>query len=239
MYDISSLRVNMNQLQNFPSEIPSFIFSYENIKHVSQFKNAFRMLCPSQGKLIRYSYSLRGGRSGNRILVEGQILRTPPDRPCGPTNLLYHGYKISFLGLKKPRLGVDHQPHLASRLKIEKSNNFTFLLLTLRPVLGWTLSLPLHFTSLFNPFYWSLVITSDKAHTLWSSPLPAWNYTPSFRCLICREIQNILFGTLCSKTLQSTVYFPLGKRPVFKTIRYSPRSSLSTARNALNRMLRE
>jgi hypothetical protein len=34
-------------------------------------------------------------------------------------NNLENGYRVSLLGLKRPGRGVDHPPHLASRLKKE------------------------------------------------------------------------------------------------------------------------
>ena len=45
--------------------------------------------------LGRYSDSLRAGRYGVRMPVGGQIFRTRPDRPWGPTSLLYNGYRVS------------------------------------------------------------------------------------------------------------------------------------------------
>jgi len=35
------------------------------------------------------------------------IFRTRPDRPWGPTSLLYNGYGVSFPGIKQPGRGVD------------------------------------------------------------------------------------------------------------------------------------
>ena len=32
------------------------------------------------------------------------------DRPWGPPNLLYNGYRVSFPGRKRPRRGVNHPP---------------------------------------------------------------------------------------------------------------------------------
>jgi len=43
------------------------------------------------GLFSRYSDSLR---SGDRIPVGGEIFRTRPDRPWGPPNLLYNGYRV-------------------------------------------------------------------------------------------------------------------------------------------------
>jgi hypothetical protein len=48
----------------------------------------------------------------------GEIFRTRPDRPWGPSNLLYNGYRVCPAG-KKPRRGIDYPPHLALRLKIK------------------------------------------------------------------------------------------------------------------------
>jgi len=38
------------------------------------------------------------GRSGDRIPVGGEIFRTHPERPWGPTSLLYNVYRISSRG---------------------------------------------------------------------------------------------------------------------------------------------
>jgi hypothetical protein len=51
------------------------------------------------GLLSRYNDMLRTGRSGDRILVVVEILHTRPDRPWGPTSLIYNGYRV-FLGGK-------------------------------------------------------------------------------------------------------------------------------------------
>jgi hypothetical protein len=50
----------------------------------------------------RYSDWLQAGRSGDQILVGGEILRTRPDRPWGPPTLLYNGYRV-FPGGKEQR----------------------------------------------------------------------------------------------------------------------------------------
>ena len=71
------------------------------------------------GLRSRYSDSLRAGRSGDRIPVGDEIFRTRPDRPWGPTQPPIQWYRVSFSRVKRPRRGVDHPPHLASRLKNE------------------------------------------------------------------------------------------------------------------------
>jgi hypothetical protein len=46
---------------------------------------------------------------------EGEIFRTRPDLPWGPTNLLYNAYKVSFPGVRRPGYVVNHLPHLIYR----------------------------------------------------------------------------------------------------------------------------
>ena len=46
----------------------------------------------------------------------GGILRTLPDRSRVPPSFLYKGYRVSFLGVKRPGRGVNHPPHLGPRL---------------------------------------------------------------------------------------------------------------------------
>ena len=48
--------------------------------------------------------------------MKGEIFCTPSDRPWGPPNLLYNGYRV-FPGGKRPRRGVDHPP--TSRAEVE------------------------------------------------------------------------------------------------------------------------
>ena len=62
-------------------------------------------------------YGLDGPGIESRL--GGEISRTSPDRPWGPPSLLYNGYRVSFLGLKRPGCGVDHSPHQEQRLKKE------------------------------------------------------------------------------------------------------------------------
>ena len=56
----------------------------------------------------------------------GEMFHTRPDRPWGPKNLLYYGYRFSSPGVKRPGRGINHPPpHLVSRLKKEKSYTST------------------------------------------------------------------------------------------------------------------
>ena len=77
----------------------------------------FPMLGCGPGYLIRYSDSLWVGRSGDRILLGGEIFCTRPDRPWGPPRLLYNGYRVTFPGVKQPELGVDHPPESSSEVR--------------------------------------------------------------------------------------------------------------------------
>jgi hypothetical protein len=53
----------------------------------------------------------------------GKIFCSCPDQPWGPPSLLYNGYWVSFLGVKRPGRGDD--PHLMPGLKKEYSYTFT------------------------------------------------------------------------------------------------------------------
>jgi hypothetical protein len=55
---------------------------------------------------------VRGSNPG-----DGQIFRTPPDRPCGLPSLLYNGHLVSFPRVKRPGVGLTTHLHLASMLK--------------------------------------------------------------------------------------------------------------------------
>ena len=47
----------------------------------------------------------------------GEIFRTRPDRPWGPPSLLYSGYRVCFPEVKRPGLGVNHQPPFSVEVK--------------------------------------------------------------------------------------------------------------------------
>jgi len=40
----------------------------------------------------------------------GEIFRICPDQSCGPPSLLYIGYWVCFMGLRRPGSGVDPTP---------------------------------------------------------------------------------------------------------------------------------
>jgi len=47
----------------------------------------------------------------------GEIFLTRPDRPWGPTSLLYNGCQVSFPGVKRAGRGVDHPPPSSAEIK--------------------------------------------------------------------------------------------------------------------------
>jgi hypothetical protein len=53
----------------------------------------------------------------------GEIFRSRPHRPWGPPSLLYNGYRVSFPGVKRPGLGVDHPPPSSARERVEVYRN--------------------------------------------------------------------------------------------------------------------
>jgi hypothetical protein len=48
---------------------------------------------------------------------KGEILRTRPDRPWGPSTLLYNGQRVSYPGVKRPGYDVDHPPPPIAEVK--------------------------------------------------------------------------------------------------------------------------
>jgi len=72
------------------------------------------------GRRSRYSDSLWDGRSGDRVPVRAKF--PAPVQTVPGANLPSHYMGIgSFPGVRRTRLGVDHPPHLAPRLKKEYS----------------------------------------------------------------------------------------------------------------------
>ena len=47
----------------------------------------------------------------------GEIFRTRPDRPWGLSSLLYNGYWVSFLGVKRRGRGVGHPLPSSAQVK--------------------------------------------------------------------------------------------------------------------------
>ena len=76
--------------------------------------------------------SLRIGRSGDRIPVGDEILRTRPDRPWGPPSL--HGYRVSNLRVKWPGCGFDHPPQSCAKFEEKEELYLYFPSVTSWPV---------------------------------------------------------------------------------------------------------
>ena len=71
---------------------------------------------PGSSVGIATGYGLE--RSGDRNTGGGEIFRTCPDRPWGPTSLLYNGYRVFPGGKERP--GRDADPSLPSRAVVMK-----------------------------------------------------------------------------------------------------------------------
>jgi len=69
---------------------------------------------------IATGYGLRAGRSGDRIPV-GSTFSAPVHTGPGAHPASYKMCTGSFSAVKRPGRGVDHPPHLAPKLKKEKS----------------------------------------------------------------------------------------------------------------------
>jgi hypothetical protein len=79
---------------------------------------------PSRGRDSSVGIATRYGLDGpgienKKILVGGEIFCTRPDQPVRAHPASNTLGTVSFPGVKRPRHGVDHLPHLAPRLKKE------------------------------------------------------------------------------------------------------------------------
>jgi len=63
-------------------------------------------------KRLATAWTVRGSNPD-----KGEILRTRPDRPWGPSTLLYNGQRVSFPGVKRPGCDVDHPPPPIAEVK--------------------------------------------------------------------------------------------------------------------------
>jgi hypothetical protein len=63
------------------------------------------------------SDSLRVERSWDQIPVGSRFFCSRPDRPWGPHSLLYNGYRVFFLGVKRPGRGPNHAPPSSAEVK--------------------------------------------------------------------------------------------------------------------------
>jgi len=55
---------------------------------------------------------VRGSNPGG-----GEVFQTRPDRLWSPPSLLYHGYQVSFLWIKRPGRDVDHPSPSSAKVK--------------------------------------------------------------------------------------------------------------------------
>jgi hypothetical protein len=90
----------------------------------------------------RDSDSLRAGRSGDRIPVEGKIFRTRPDWPCDLPNFLHNGTWL-FTGVKCSGRGDGHPYSSTAKVKQRVELHIYSPSGSSWPVLGWPLPLPL------------------------------------------------------------------------------------------------
>ena len=63
------------------------------------------------------SWTVRGSNLGG-----GDIFRTCPDRPWGPSSLLYNGYRVFPGGKERP--GCDADPSPPSSVEVKKEHSF-------------------------------------------------------------------------------------------------------------------
>jgi hypothetical protein len=74
---------------------------------------------------IATRYSL--GRSLFESPWRQEVFRPCPDRLLDPKNLLGNGHRGSFPGIKPLRVGVNHQPHLAPRIRLGISAIYLYI----------------------------------------------------------------------------------------------------------------
>jgi hypothetical protein len=92
----------------------------------------------------------------------GEIYRTRADRPWGLPNLLYNGYRVSILGVKRPGRDVNHPPSSSAEVKerVELYLSFGLSWPVLRRTLPFYLICP-YFTSLLHA-----LLRTDRNHKM-------------------------------------------------------------------------
>ena len=97
---------------------------------------------------VSIATELRAGRSGDRIPMRGEIFRTCPDRPWGPTSLMYSGYRVFPGGKERPRRDADPSP--PSSAVVKKEYSYTSIpLWAVRPVQSLSACTTVHFIFTF------------------------------------------------------------------------------------------
>jgi hypothetical protein len=101
----------------------------------------------------------------------GEFFRNRLDRPRGPLNLLYNGYRVCISGTKRQGCGVDHTSSVVKE-RVELYLYFSSALSW--SVLGWNLPLCIFFSVALrpNPGHSLLVFEVSRSHThthLWTS----------------------------------------------------------------------
>jgi hypothetical protein len=85
------------------------------------------------GMATCYGWTVRESNPG-----EGEIFRTRSNRSWGPPSLLYNEYRVSFPGVKRPGLGVNHPPPSSAEVKERVDLYLCSPSEPSRPVPGWT-----------------------------------------------------------------------------------------------------
>jgi len=96
----------------------------------------------------------------------GEIFRTCPDRPWGPSSLLCNGYRVFPGGKERP--GRDADPHLLLVPWSRKSSAVTLLLLwAVRPVQSLSACTMVHFTfTLLIIMIWLQMVKAFRLNAL-------------------------------------------------------------------------
>ena len=93
------------------------LFQHSNIydKH-GEIDTSFLQVSP-WGIDIQNSFACLEGARRRSMPNAGKVFCTLPHQSWVPPSLLCNGYSISFLGVKRPGLGVDHIPTSSAEVK--------------------------------------------------------------------------------------------------------------------------
>jgi hypothetical protein len=124
------------------SSLTTHIFTYFTRYTVSSVLTFLKWNVLTQNRTVR---------SGDRIPSGDEIFRTPPDRLCGPPNLLYNGRRFSFLGVERPGCGIDYPPLPSAKVKQKIQLYYSALSGPSCPVPGWNFLTLQTFFHIFVP----------------------------------------------------------------------------------------